>query len=430
MVNILKELDEHIQAYSEPAQRVLKGEIAHAKNGNDQASGLALIRVRNWITELLAQQDLDARIRKEAGAAQSQIRSLLGRNERKEPYDKHRLEDVRLLVRLLEDIAKHETLTPERAELLQKLDLLFHQRGRAATREAELAKALLKVEITFAKEHDPRPQQEMLKVIENRLLGMQKNTNKKARKRIETALNCITLLGELKHPGESTEHDKERMNCVKDIIAALDETPAKKRRRGWLRRFIAGGLLFGGLLGSQAVRAQHTSQPPEAAQVQQQMRQPFTQEGIATIYAGFFQGRTTSAGTRFDQGRVSAAVPLGSPLFNRAHPYRLRITNLDNGRTIVADAEDKGDFGYHKEKGDWVENKYATQDSVPRIVDLSMAAALKLGIITPTEFRDAEKDGFRVNIRRSAHVRVTLVAPPQAQSIVKAESVGDPAQVL
>ncbi len=84
----------------------------------------------------------------------------------------------------------------------------------------------------------------------------------------------------------------------------------------------------------------------------------FTQQGIASWYGRKFHGRKTSNGEIFDMYAMTAAhktLPL---------PTYLRVTNLENNRTIVVRVNDRGPF---------VKN---------RIIDLSYVAALKLGIQT------------------------------------------------
>lgn len=81
----------------------------------------------------------------------------------------------------------------------------------------------------------------------------------------------------------------------------------------------------------------------------------FVEEGLASWYGRKFHGRTTSNGERFDMNRISAAhkhLPL---------PTWVRVTNLENGRTLDVRVNDRGPF--HGE----------------RVIDLSHAAARALG---------------------------------------------------
>ena len=84
---------------------------------------------------------------------------------------------------------------------------------------------------------------------------------------------------------------------------------------------------------------------------------PFQQRGVASWYGKRFHGNPTSSGERYDMYRMSAAHPtLPIPSF-------ARVTNLANGRTVVVRINDRGPF--HAE----------------RIIDLSYAAAYKLGYV-------------------------------------------------
>ena len=81
----------------------------------------------------------------------------------------------------------------------------------------------------------------------------------------------------------------------------------------------------------------------------------YAEQGVASWYGEKFHGHATSNGEIFDMYKVSAAhksLPI---------PSFLKVTNLDNNRSIVVRVNDRGPF--HGE----------------RVVDLSYAAALKLG---------------------------------------------------
>lgn len=77
--------------------------------------------------------------------------------------------------------------------------------------------------------------------------------------------------------------------------------------------------------------------------------------GIASWYGDDFHGKPTANGEIFDKDRISAAHPT-LPL-----PSRVRVTNLENGRSIELRVNDRGPF-----VGD-------------RLIDLSQAAAKELG---------------------------------------------------
>jgi len=80
-------------------------------------------------------------------------------------------------------------------------------------------------------------------------------------------------------------------------------------------------------------------------------------EGIASWYGEEFQGRRTSSGEPYDMYGMTAAhrtLPI---------PTYVEVTNLENSRTVVVRVNDRGPF--HPD----------------RLIDLSYAAARKLGIV-------------------------------------------------
>ena len=82
----------------------------------------------------------------------------------------------------------------------------------------------------------------------------------------------------------------------------------------------------------------------------------YKERGIASWYGSKFHGRRTSSGEPYDMHLATAAhkrLPL---------PTYVEVTNLDNGRKMVVKVNDRGPF--HK----------------GRIIDLSYAAAIKLGV--------------------------------------------------
>jgi rare lipoprotein A len=80
----------------------------------------------------------------------------------------------------------------------------------------------------------------------------------------------------------------------------------------------------------------------------------FEREGLASWYGGKFHGRLTANGERFDANQLTAAhktLPFGTVV---------KVTNLENERTVTVRINDRGPF---------VEN---------RIIDLSRGAAERL----------------------------------------------------
>ena len=83
---------------------------------------------------------------------------------------------------------------------------------------------------------------------------------------------------------------------------------------------------------------------------------PFTQRGMASWYGRQFHGNRTANGELYDMLGMTAAHPT-LPL-----PSYVRVTNVRNGRSVIVRVNDRGPF---------------KQD---RVIDLSYAAAAKLGI--------------------------------------------------
>ena len=79
--------------------------------------------------------------------------------------------------------------------------------------------------------------------------------------------------------------------------------------------------------------------------------------GEASYYADKFEGRLTANGERFDQDELTCA--------HKTLPFNtvLKVTNLDNGKSVVVRVNDRGPF---------IDG---------RVVDLSKAAAKKIEMI-------------------------------------------------
>jgi rare lipoprotein A len=121
-------------------------------------------------------------------------------------------------------------------------------------------------------------------------------------------------------------------------------------------------------------------------------REGYAERGIASWYGTKFHGRRTSSGEPYDMYRVTAAhrsLPL---------PSFVRVTNLENGRTLVVRVNDRGPFHPN------------------RIIDLSYAAAGKLGILAKgtglVEVRVIDPGGRDTRTRQAQ----APAAPPPAAS--------------
>ena len=79
--------------------------------------------------------------------------------------------------------------------------------------------------------------------------------------------------------------------------------------------------------------------------------------GMASYVTSRYDGRTTASGAVYDERRLTAAhrtLPFGT---------RVRVTNLDNGRSVVVTITDRGPF----RRG--------------RVIDVSKRAAIELGFV-------------------------------------------------
>ena len=105
--------------------------------------------------------------------------------------------------------------------------------------------------------------------------------------------------------------------------------------------------------------------------------QGYKERGVASWYGMKFHGHRTSNGEIYDVYQFTAAhktLPL---------PSFVRVTRVDNGESIVVRVNDRGPF--HE----------------GRIIDLSYAAAVRLGI----------------NKQGTAEVEVEVIQPPSAESV-------------
>jgi rare lipoprotein A (peptidoglycan hydrolase) len=119
----------------------------------------------------------------------------------------------------------------------------------------------------------------------------------------------------------------------------------------------AAGIAFGGLrLDLERPSVPVPMPRPEAATVPD--RVGYREVGRASWYGPGFQGRETASGEVFDQNRLTAAhrrLPLGT---------RITVTNLENGKSVRVAVNDRGPYVHG------------------RVLDLSKAAARRLGMVT------------------------------------------------
>ncbi len=84
---------------------------------------------------------------------------------------------------------------------------------------------------------------------------------------------------------------------------------------------------------------------------------PYRDRGVASWYGRKFHGARTSSGEPYDMYAMTAAHP------TRPIPSYLRVTNVENGRSVVVRVNDRGPF--HSD----------------RLIDLSYTAAYRLGYV-------------------------------------------------
>lgn len=99
---------------------------------------------------------------------------------------------------------------------------------------------------------------------------------------------------------------------------------------------------------------------PRAARMEERRAPPPAapgEVGLASYYGHAFHGRRTASGARYDMYALTCA--------HRTAPFgtRLRVTELESGRSVVVTVTDRGPF----RRG--------------RVVDVSLAAARRLGIV-------------------------------------------------
>lgn len=100
----------------------------------------------------------------------------------------------------------------------------------------------------------------------------------------------------------------------------------------------------------------------------------FVAEGVASFYGGphnsFYEGRPTASGEIFDSKLMTAAMLKPMPFGTK-----IKVTDLDNGRSVVVKINDRGPF------------------VAGRIIDLSAGAATVIGL-------DIQKGLARVRLER------------------------------
>jgi rare lipoprotein A len=133
----------------------------------------------------------------------------------------------------------------------------------------------------------------------------------------------------------------------------------------------------------------------------------YVERGMASWYGTKFQGRRTSSGEAYDMFAMTAAHPT-LPL-----PSYVRVTNLDNRRSVVVKVNDRGPFLHG------------------RIIDLSYVAAHKLDIaskgtgrvevkfIDPDKYAAAATDTTYAGVAGAAGTAIPVTSQdPRQQAIL------------
>lgn len=118
---------------------------------------------------------------------------------------------------------------------------------------------------------------------------------------------------------------------------------------------------------------------PKPAPAPDEPARGYLGEGIASYYGPGLHGRPTASGERFNQHAMTAAhrkLPFGTCL---------RVVNMENGRSVDVRVNDRGPY----KEG--------------RIVDVSLAAAKKLGLV--------DKGLARVRLYRCEQAVSSIPAP-------------------
>jgi rare lipoprotein A len=180
-------------------------------------------------------------------------------------------------------------------------------------------------------------------------------------------------------PGAFYQHDGPPLQVPADIVATPDAVPRiEPFHSGAARPYVALGRSYTPVVDDR----------------------PIVQRGYASWYGRQFHGNRTSNGEIYDMFAMTAAHPT-MPL-----PSYARVTNLRSGASVVVRVNDRGPF----------------KDA--RIIDLSYAAAAKLGI--------AATGTGEVEVRRITHAEIaaasgTAVAAAPASGAAASATVPAPA---
>jgi rare lipoprotein A len=132
----------------------------------------------------------------------------------------------------------------------------------------------------------------------------------------------------------------------------------------------------------------------------------YRERGIASWYGKKFHGRRTSSGEPYDMYAMTAAhktLPL---------PAYVRVRNLQNGRSIIARVNDRGPFLHN------------------RLIDLSYAAAAKLGILDSgtglVEVEVANPDEPTTQVASVETYPLQVISSAAAEELPKSQAIAAP----
>jgi len=127
---------------------------------------------------------------------------------------------------------------------------------------------------------------------------------------------------------------------------------------------------------------------------------PYTKQGVASWYGKRYHGRKTSSGEVYDMYSMSAAhttLPI---------PSYVRVVNPANGRAVVVRVNDRGPFKHD------------------RLIDLSYAAAYKLGLVAQGSglVEVTAIDTSPEALKNAANINVAKIEPSYASTAQISES--------
>ena len=175
----------------------------------------------------------------------------------------------------------------------------------------------------------------------------------------------------------------ERKKEIDNILSKLKRNP--------LFRKILSGILLGFMLSFLSPKQTTSdSEPPKIEFVKEEpkLRVLDTKIGAATYYTGkLFEGKPTKSGEIYSSIKLTCALPKRSKWApeHKGKFYFVKVTNLENGRSIILSATDTGNFGLQKNgkrnKYPYVKLNYSdnTSEILEKVVDLSPVAYRELG---------------------------------------------------